>query len=196
MYKVYGVMASRTARVLWMLEELGEAYDLIQANPQSDVARSVNPAGKVPVLVDGEDVLTDSTAILTYLADKHGKLTYPAGTVERAQQDALTHTVLDEFDAILWTSSRHSFVLPKEQRVPEVKPSLKWEFTRNLNRLSKRMVGPYLQGDQMTVADIIATHCLNWAHNAKFPVENEAMLAYAQSMRERPAFQRMQSAAT
>lgn len=191
MYKVYGSVASRAFRVLWMLEEMGIAYEYHDTKPQSEAARALNPSGKVPILVDGDAVLTDSTAILTYLADKHGQLTYPAGTVERAHQDALTHTILDEFDAVLWTAARHSFVLPEEQRVPQVSDSLKWEFARNLDRLEMRFAGPFLQGEVMTIADIICVHCLNWAFGAKFPIESEKLIAYSKEMRARDAFKRV-----
>ncbi len=190
MYKVYGKVFSRAMRVLWMLEEIGEPYEFIDAAPRSDAVLALNPSGKVPVFqVDGA-TLTDSTAIMTYLADKHGKLTWPAGTLERAQQDALIHCILDEIDAVLWTAARHSFVLPEERRVPEVKDSLIWEFTRNLQRLEERLEGPFLMGDKMTIADIILVHCLNWAFSAKFPIESEKLLAYAKEMRGRDAFKR------
>jgi glutathione S-transferase len=46
-------------------------------------------------------------------------------------------------------------------------------------------------GETMTIADIILSHCLNWAYSANFPVQNEAALAYSKSMRARPAFQRV-----
>ncbi len=191
MYTVYGSLMSRAFRVLWMLEELGEPYEFVNAGPRSGVVTAMNPSGKVPVMKDGDEVITDSTAILTYLADKHGKLTFPAGTIERARQDSLTHMVLDELDAVLWTGARHSFVLPEEKRVPEVKPSLKWEFARNTDRLAEKLQGPFLMGNEMTIPDIIVTHCLNWAFGAKFPCENEKMLAYTKSMRSRDAFKRV-----
>lgn len=190
MYKVFGKVQSRALRVLWMLEEIGQPYDFIEAAPRSPEVVALNPSGKVPVLVDGDTTLLDSTAIITYLADKHGALTYPAGTIERAQQDALTHAALDEIDAVLWTGARHSFILPEDKRVPEVKPSLKWEFARNLDLMADRFEGPFLMGETMTIADIILTHCLNWANNAKFPMENQKMLAYAKAMRGRDAFKR------
>lgn len=196
MYKVYGHISSRSFRVLWMLEELELPFEYFPEKPGSDAVRALNPSGKVPVLVDGENVLTDSTAILTFLADRHGRLTHPAGSIARAHQDALTHTVLDEFDALLWTAARHGFVLPQERRVPEVKPTLKWEYERNLQRLAARFAGPFLQGETMTIADIICVHCLNWAYAAKFPAENETMAAYAKRMRARPAFQRVQARAS
>lgn len=190
MYKVYGSVVTRTFRVLWMLEEIGEPYEFVEAPPHSDVTTALNPSGKVPVFQVGDDTITDSTAILTYLADRHGKLTFPAGTIARARQDAITHMLLDELDAVLWTAARHSFALPKDKRVPEVKPSLQWEFARNLARLSDRFEGPFLMGETMTIADIIATHCLNWASSAKFPLESETLSAYAKTMRTREAFLR------
>ncbi|MBK0326246.1 glutathione S-transferase family protein [Rhodobacteraceae bacterium F11138] len=191
MYKVYGGTASRAFRVLWMLEELGQTYEYIPCKPRDSTVIALNPSGKIPVLVEGDAVLTDSTAILSYLADKHDRLTFAAGSLERAHQDALTHSIIDELDAVLWTAARHSFVLPEEHRVPEVKPSLKWEFSRNLDRLADRLQGPFLMGGTMTVPDIIATHCLNWAIGAKFPVGNEKMAEYANTMRQREAFKRV-----
>ena len=47
----------------------------------------------------------------------------------------------------------------------------------------------------MTVPDILATHCGNWAYNAKFPLENEGFNAYLKRMRARPAFQRVRALA-
>ncbi|KPD12127.1 glutathione S-transferase family protein [Phaeobacter sp. 11ANDIMAR09] len=191
MYTVIGTPMSRSFRVLWALEELGQPYELTPALPQSPEIREVNASGKVPAMIAEGEVITDSTAILTYLADKHGKLTAPAGTMARAHQDAMTQRFLDELDAVLWTAARHSFALPKEQRVPEVKPSLKWEFNRNLDQIAALIKGPYVMGEAFSLADIVLTHCLNWAYGAKFPVENQAMLAYGKSMRARPAHQRV-----
>ncbi|MEP2715186.1 glutathione S-transferase, partial [Pseudophaeobacter sp.] len=170
MYTVVGTPLSRSFRVLWTLEELGQPYALTPALPQSPEILAVNATGKVPALLEGDTVLTDSTAIITYLADKHGSLTAPAGTLARAQQDAMTQRFLDELDATLWTAARHSFALPKEQRVAEVKPSLKWEFNRNLDRIESQIKGPFVMGEEFTLADIVLTHCLNWAYGAKFPV--------------------------
>jgi glutathione S-transferase len=191
MYTVIGGIRSRTLRVLWMLEELGEPYTHNAAAPRSDEVTALNPSGKVPVLLTDGAALTDSTAILTYLADKHGQLTYPAGTLNRARQDGITHFVLDEMDAVLWTASRHSFILPEEMRVPQIKDSLKWEFERSIDRLAQKLGdGPFLMGDTMTIADIIAAHCGSWAETAKFPLTNDAVNAYLDRMRARPALVR------
>lgn len=190
MYKLVGNRATRAFRPLWMLEELGVPYDHIPAAPRSDEVRAFSPSGKVPVLVDGSDVIPDSTAILTYLADKHGAFTHPAGTVKRAKQDAWTFRILDEVDAILWTAARHSFILPEAERVPAVKDSLKTEFSRNLDRIADDMTSKYLVGDDPTVPDFVMAHCLGWARNAKFPDAPKALVAYLRRLRDRPAFQR------
>lgn len=191
MYKIIGTSASRAGRVIWMLEELGLPYEHTPAKPGSPEARAVNPAGKVPVLIDGGVPITDSTAILTYLADKYGQLTAPAGTIGRAQQDSMTHFLLDEFDACLWTAARHSFVLPENMRMPAIKTSLKWEFERSQKRLAERMGnGSFVMGDQMSVPDILATECLGWADEAKFPLTDPGLRSYLTRMQARPAFQR------
>jgi glutathione S-transferase len=191
MYTVIGTVKSRAARAIWLLEELGVAFEHIAAPPRSEGVVSVNPAGKVPVLIEDGVPITDSTAIVQYLADKHGQFTYPAGTLDRARQDSLTQFLLDEFDAALWMAARHSFVLPEELRQSGIKDSLKWEFERSQKTLVARMgKGPFLMGAQMTVPDIILTHCLSWAMTAQFPLMQERLNSYANAMRARPAFQR------
>lgn len=193
MYTVIGSPKSRSLRVIWMLEELAQPYTLVAAPPQSDDVVAVNPAGKVPVLMIEETPVTDSTAILSYLADKHGGFTQAPGTLERARQDSLTHFLLDEFDSVLWMAARHSFVLPKELRKAEIKDSLKWEFARSQRTLVRRMKGPFLMGDQMTVPDILLTHCGIWAEAAGFPIEEADLAEYLEWMRARPALLRAQS---
>ena len=136
--------------------------------------------------------LTDSTAILTFLADRHGQLTFPAGSIERARQDGLTNCLLDEFDALVWTSARHSFVLPQEQRLPAIKDSIRWEFAQNAARLAGRLGdGPFLMGETFTIADIIATHCLDWAERARITSDAPALATYHMRMRDRPAYRRV-----
>ena len=190
MYEVIGNTQSRAFRVLWMLEELGQSYEHSPEKPHSEMVSSLNPSGKIPILKDDGEVLTDSTAIITYLADKHKALTHPCGTVARARQDGLLHQFLDELDAVLWVATRHGFTLPEERRVPAVKESLRWEFEGNIRRIALRFEGPYVMGDEMTVPDIVLTHCLNWAYAAKFAHGQENLLEYARRMRARDAFRR------
>ena len=186
-----GGIKSRAMRVIWMLEELEQPFEHVAAPPRSEDVVAVNPAGKVPVLVVDQTPILDSTAILTYLADKHGLFTHKAGTIERARQDSLTQFLLDEFDAALWMAARHSFILPEELRQSAVKDSLKWEFERSQKTLVGRMgEGDYLMGDEMTVPDIILAHCMGWAISAKFPIAQARLEDHVARMHARPAYQR------
>lgn len=191
-YTVIGPLRTRTFRVLWMLEELGVPYRHEAHMPRSDAVRALNPAGKVPVLVADGVPLTDSAAIIQFLADRHGRLTMPAGTIERARQDGFTQFLLDEFDALLWTAARHSFILPEHLRHGAIKDTLRWEFRNAEAELARRLGrGPYLMGEAFTVPDIILTHCCNWARVARFPIEEPTIRDYLDRTRARPAYRQL-----
>ncbi|SPJ23316.1 glutathione S-transferase family protein [Palleronia abyssalis] len=186
---LYGQKTTRAMRVIWMLEELGLSFEHVDCVAGTKDALEASPTGKVPALdVDGT-VITDSTAILTFLTDHTGKLTAPAGTLDRARQDALTQQINDELDAILWTAARHSFILPEEHRVRDIKPSLRWEFSRNAARLMERAEGPFLMGEAFTVPDMLAAHCGIWARVAKFELP-ESFAAYTDRCVARDAYRR------
>ena len=191
MYKLMGSKKSRAFRVLWALEEMDLPYEFAPSAARSDEVRAVNPSGKVPVLIEGDAVLTDSVAIIQYLADKHGKLTFPAGTLDRARQDGLMQFACDEMDGTLWTAARNSFVLPEDLRVPAIKETLKWEYKKSMASLAQKLGDrTYLMGDTFTVADIIATHCGTWARNAGFVSDQPVVEAYIDRVISRPAYQR------
>ena len=189
MYKVIGNTNTRTLRVLWAMKEIGLKYEHVQVNAQSVDAKKVNISGKVPTLDANGVNIADSTAIVTYLADKYNQLTFPAGTIERAQQDSFTQFILDELDSILWTAARHSFVLPKEMRVSELKDTLRWEFARSLKILESRMgSGPNVMGEEFTIPDIILTHIGGWARVAKFDIPDGKLRDYFRQQIKRPAY--------
>ncbi len=188
MYTLVGSAKNRSARPLWLLEEIGLPFSHIPANAGSPEARAHSPNGKLPVLITEGQTISDSTAIMTYLADKHGCCTAPAGSLARAAQDSMTQFLLDEFDALLWTAARHSFVLPEEHRLPAIKDSLRWEYGRSLTRLADRLQGPCLMGADFTLPDIIATHCLGWGAMINFGTPEGALAKYFAAQRARPAF--------
>ncbi|TDI65879.1 MAG: glutathione S-transferase family protein [Alphaproteobacteria bacterium] len=77
MIKLYGSRRSRATRCLWALEELGLDYEHVDINhiageTQTDEFKAINPAGKVPTLVDGDLILFESMAINLYLAQTYG----------------------------------------------------------------------------------------------------------------------------
>ena len=189
MYKVIGNTNTRTLRVLWAMKEIGLKYEHVQVNAQSADAKKFNISGKVPTLDANGVNIADSTAIVTYLADKYNQLTFPAGTIERAQQDSFTQFILDELDSILWTAARHSFVLPKEMRVSELKNTLHWEFARSLKVLESRMgTGQNVMGEKFTIPDIILTHIGGWARVAKFDIPDGKLRDYFRQQIKRPAY--------
>ena len=78
MIKIYGSRRSRTTRCLWALEELNLEYehvdlDHLAGDTQTDEYRAINPAAKIPTLVDGDLVLFESMAINLYLARAYGQ---------------------------------------------------------------------------------------------------------------------------
>lgn len=87
--KLYWCPQTRASRAVWMLEECGASYDLElidvrDEDAKADAAfRAVSPMGKVPALVHGETMLTDSTAICAYLAE-----TFPGAGLAPALGDA------------------------------------------------------------------------------------------------------------
>ena len=192
MLTLIGTNRSRSVRVRWMLEELGLPYDHRPDPPHSDEVLRLSPAaGRIPILIDGDHVLTDSTAIMTWLADREGRLTHPPGTYQRARQDAATMFVMTELDAILWTQAKHTFVLPEKLRVPAIFGTLEKEWTRTSGQLAGMLGdGPWLAGDAFTLADIAAAHCAMWAVNVcKWPLD-PALADHHARATARPAFAR------
>ena len=174
-----------------MLEELGEPFEHAPAQPRSDEATQLNPSGKIPIMVADGETVADSSAILHYLADRSGRLAFPGGTLERARQDSWTFFLLDELDACLWTAARHSFILPDDRRVPDLKPTLRWEFANSIRIMAKRLgTGPYIAGERMTVPDFILGHCARWAELAKFEIAEPNVAALVARLQAREAFRR------
>lgn len=191
MYKVVGLPRARAMRVIWMLEELGQPYEVVNARPHSEAMKVGNPGGKGPALHDGDGVVTDSVAILTYLADKHGAFSHPAGTLERGRQDAMTQFCVDEIEGALWTAAKNTFVHPEEMRCPDIVPVAKTEFARAMGTLAAHLAGKeFIAGDTFTVPDLLLGHCAGWAANATFDIPEGPVADYMARMRARPALAR------
>ena len=91
MITVHHLNNSRSQRVLWLLEELGVAYQIMkyERDPKTMLAppalRDVHPLGKSPVITDGDITVAESGAILEYLVERFddGRLAPAVGTPER-----------------------------------------------------------------------------------------------------------------
>lgn len=189
MYTVIGLPRTRAFRVMWMLEELGEFYDIEAVPPRDPALAAINPSRKVPVLKDGGDYVIDSTAILQYLADKHQMLTFPAGTIQRAHQDSFTMFAIDDVESGLWQNSKHTFAIPEEYRVADAKRAARFDFDRAMTTLSERLgARTYVMGDVFTVPDIILGHCGGWAAVTGWEIPPGNVADYMARVRGRPAF--------
>lgn len=188
MYKAIGSPGSRLSRVVWMLEELEQAYEIIMAKPQSERAKSHNPSGKIPALIDDDFVLTDSAAICVYLGEKHPDKGFAARNPrERATIDSWMHFIQSEFEAPLWNKLKHKFILSEELRA-DVGPWTAWEFARELDALARRLGdNQFALGDRFTAVDVLIAGCGGWARAGKFDIPHPNVNDYLDRMLARPA---------
>ncbi len=195
MIKVYGFPQTRSRRVTWMLEELGQDYEFIlvdfnKGEPKSPEYLAINPAGKVPAMQDGDLLLTESAAILTYLGDKFPEkgLVPAAGTAERGVFEQWSYFTLCELEQPLWTMGKHRFALPEEYRVPQIMKTAEWEFQRALALLEQGLGDKqYILGDRFSAVDILLGHTLIWGINFKQAVEPQNLTEYVERLRQRQA---------
>lgn len=196
MITVYGHPQTRSTRVTWLLEELGLDYqfvlvDFAKGGSYSEEFLRINPAGKVPAIVEGDLMMTESGAIVTYLSEKYsaGKLIPAPGTPERAVYEQWSYFVLCELEQGLWSLGKHRFALPKEQRVPGMLKTASWEFQKALKLFSLGLADKdYMLGDEFSAVDILLATTLSWAVAFNQPIELENVKAYHQRVIARPAF--------
>lgn len=201
--KLYGFAGSRSARISWMLEELQVNYDFIELDPETgDLFKEdflkLNPAGKVPVLIDQQLVLTESAAIITYLGDKYPNAglvpacgTSPEQMARRTHYNQWCFFTLSELEQPLWTIAKHTFVFPKHLRLPAIQKSALWEFRNILTVLAKGLENKqYILGDTFSGADILIGNTLAWAVSRDIKLKNEVLENYCQRLFDRPAFKK------
>jgi glutathione S-transferase len=148
----------------------------------------INPAGKIPVLVDGERVLTESVAIVLYLAEKYpDKGLLPAGLNERAQVNRGLLFAATELEQPLWRIARHTALYPEEQRLPRDVILASGEFKDMASVLEKHMRGrQFVAGDNVSVADFVMAYTLDWGNEYKLLDDYPQLLAYMKRMYARP----------
>lgn len=169
MMKLYGLGPTRSLRALWALQELEAAFEFVPVNlpagehRQPDFLR-LNPAGKLPVLVDGDLVLTESAAIVMYLAEKYAaKGLMPADLTERAQVYRWSLFAVTELEQPLWRIAKHSFLYPEDKRLAEDIELAKEDFRTMAAVLDRHMDGrEFIVGDSMTVADCVTAYVVDW----------------------------------
>jgi glutathione S-transferase len=191
--KLYEFGPTRSIRVRWTLQELGVDFEPIRVNllageHQRPEFLKINPAGKIPVLVDGDLVLTESVAIVLYLAEKYsGKGILPARLEERAQVNRWLLFAATELEQPLWRISRHTALYPEEQRLPADVVLASREFKDMAAVLEKYMQGRrFVAGDSVSVADFVMAYTLDWGNEDKLLDGCPQLLAYMKRMYARP----------
>jgi glutathione S-transferase len=197
--KLYGMGVSRSFRALWAAQEAEVELDYIivkfgsdlENGTQSTEYKQLNHQGKVPTLVDGDLVLTESAAILNYLANKavNQNIIPRDGSSDRAKYDQMCYFIVTELEQPLWSKGKHKFALPEEYRVPElIDKTLAFEFAKAQSTLlGLKSESEFAVGNQFTMADVLLTQTLNWAERFEFDID-ESLIAYKNQMMQRPAF--------
>jgi glutathione S-transferase len=172
MLQLYGNPRSRATRCLWMLEELGEPYQLIEKSTRADDLHSaeylrLNPNARIPTLVDGSLVLWESMAINLYLAQKYqGPMHCTPEVLGLAAQWSFWAVL--EVEALLLDLLQHRAVLPEYARDASYAERDELLLRKPLGVLNDALAGrKYLVGNSFTVADLNVASILVWGKMAR-----------------------------
>jgi glutathione S-transferase len=169
MLQLYGNPRSRAMRCLWMLEEMGEPYQLIEKSTRADDLQSaeylrLNPNARIPTLVDGDVVLWESMAINLYLAQKY------EGPMHCASPEVLGLAAQWSFWAILEMEALllDLLLLPEFARDASCAERDELLLRKPLAVLNDVLEGrECLVGNSFTVADLNAASILVWGKMAR-----------------------------
>lgn len=192
---LYHASPSRSSIVLWVLEEIGEPYDIHLLSLKNGDNRkpdflAINPMGKVPALRHGDTVITETAAICTYLADEFpgAKLNVPIGTPRRGiylkwlffGPGCLEAAVTDR-------------AAPRKEE-PRRGMLGYGDFDTTMNVIAQAVAkGPYLMGEQFTAADVVIGANIRWGMMFKMVPERKEFIDYAARIAARPAAKRAQA---
>lgn len=159
--RIYGIARTRAFRALWVAKELGLDYEHIpieigDAGARTPEFMSINPNGRLPVIVDGDFVLFESLAITMYLAKKHslGRL-YPGALEDEARTWQWSLWALTEVDRGVNIWSLHAVRLPPDERDAAKRAEALKVVAAPFKVLDAAVADrPYLLGEDFTVADL------------------------------------------
>jgi glutathione S-transferase len=191
--KLYEFGPTRSIRARWTLQELGVDFESVTVNLIAGEHRrpeflALNPAGKLPVLVDGDLVLTESVAIPLYLGEKYPEKGFvPTGVAQRAVLNRWLMFTATELEQPLWRIARHTSIYPEAQRLPADVKIAGQEFKDMAKVLEKHMQDrEFVMGDRVTVADFVAAYTLDWANETRLLEGCPTLMAYMTRMYARP----------
>jgi glutathione S-transferase len=196
--KIYGRANSINVRkVLWACDEIGQAYEREDwgrgFRPLTDAEfQALNPLGQIPVIDDSGFILSESNAILRYLASKHGRADLlPTDFQPRAIIERWMDWQATEFNNS-WFPAFFALVvkvpLPGGQEVVDASIA-KW--TANMRRVEQQVAatGAYICGSEFTLADVcVGLGVHRWFSTPIERPELPAAAAYYERLSQRPAF--------
>jgi glutathione S-transferase len=183
---------TRDLRVLWALEEIGLPCEIVgMDHPNHDLDsaayRALNPFGQIPVIDDDGVVVSESGAILLYLARKSGKL-MPRELAGEAQVLRWCFTALTTIELpllSLW------FVNMSGGKGSKPSETLQGWGEMRLKQLDGWLDGrQFIATEDFTVADILMTHVLDAGTKPEMLKPHPNLLAYRTRCTERPAWKR------
>jgi glutathione S-transferase len=189
---LYHAAPSRSSVVHWMLEEVGEPYELHLLSLKNGDNRKpeylkVNPMGKVPALRHGEMVMTEVAAICTYLADAFPKagLNVPIGDPRRGRYLQWLF-----FSPSCAEPAMMDRMFPRKEAAPRNAMGY-GDYDTTFEVLADAVRGgPWILGEQFTAADVVVGSLLRWGMMFKGVPERPEFVAYAQRCAARPAAKR------
>ncbi len=194
--KLYHCKGSRSLRCLWAIEEMGLDCEVetLPFPPRvlAKTYKEVNPLGTVPALVDGDVILTESSGICQYLADRYGPT--PLAVRPDEAEYGVYINWLFRSDATLTfpltIAFRYTVLEPEERRLPQAAADYRKWFLARWRSVESGLEGrDYLCGDRFTMADISVGFA---AYFAKILQVEEAMTpnvaAWWARISARPAF--------
>ena len=167
MITLYHCSSARSFRALWMLEEMGLAYELkMLPFPPRVFAReflSLNPLGTIPLMIDGETRMTESSGICHYLGTRFGPTPLIVNADEPAYGAFLNWMYFS--DATLTFPQalvlRYSRLEPEERRSPQVATDYaKWFLGRLRAVEAATAKAETLAANRFTAADIVVGYAL------------------------------------
>lgn len=196
MIELYHCVDARSFRVLWALEEMGLEYRLHLLPFPPRVHRpeylEQNPLGTIPLLIDGDIRMTESAAILQYLATRYGPTPLAVGVDE--PDYALWLDWLHRSEATLTFPLaiifRYSRIEPEERRLEQAANDYtQWFFSR-LRHLTRALADrEWLCAGRFTMADLCVGYALVFARKLKLEHKfSPEITAYWDRLSSRPGF--------
>src|SRR5262249_146303 len=124
-----------------------------------------NPFGRIPVLEDGDVRLRESSAICTYLAEKHPEqaLLPKPGTTHPPLVSSWMSFAVAALEQPLWRALKHRLLYPEKTRIPADVELAHADFKALAATLEKELRGDHAVGDRFTLADLTLAYTLNWS---------------------------------